>query len=186
MSFQFLKTEISGVIEIIPTKFQDERGFFFESYNKYDFFKNGIAVEFVQDNTSFSWKNVVRGMHFQFPPYEQGKLIRVLAGRILDVVVDIRRGSSTFGKWVSRELSSENNKMLWIPPGFAHGFFAIEDSIVHYKVTREYNREAEGGIIYNDPIINIRWPSTQPIASKKDLMWPGFKNFSSPFYCSER
>ena len=185
MPFQFLKTEIPDVVEIIPRKFQDERGFFFENYRKDDFFNNGIAVEFVQDNTSFSLKNVVRGMHFQSPPYEQGKLVSVMTGKVLDVAVDIRQSSPTFGKWVSRELSSENIRMLWIPPGFAHGFLAIEDSVVHYKVTKEYNRESEGGIIYNDPIINIRWPSEQPIVSGKDLKWPGFKNFNSPFYHDE-
>ena len=185
MPFQFLKTEIPDVIEIVSKSFPDERGYFFENYKKSDFFDNGIEYEFVQDNTSFSQKGVVRGMHFQSPPHEQGKLVRVLTGRIIDVAIDIRTGSPTFGKWVSRELSGVNMRMLWIPPGFAHGFFATEKSLVHYKVTKEYNKESEGGVIYNDPIINIKWPSPNLKVSEKDRKWPGFKNFNSPFSYGE-
>lgn len=181
MPFQFLKTEIPDVIEVAPRNFPDERGFFFENYKRSDFFNNGIKYEFSQDNTSFSQKNVVRGMHFQSPPHEQGKLVRVVVGSIMDVAVDIRAGSPTYGKWVSRELSAENLKMLWVPPGFAHGFFAMKESLVHYKVTKEYNKESESGIIYNDPMLNIRWPSPQMNASEKDKMWQGFRNFNSPF-----
>ena len=181
MPFQFLNTEIPGVIEIVPRMFPDNRGFFFENYKKSDFFANGIKFEFVQDNTSFSQKNVVRGLHFQSPPFEQGKLVRAETGRIIDVAVDIKANSPTYGKWVSRELSSENKRMLWIPPGFAHGLFAIDESVVHYKVTKEYNKESEGGIIYSDPLINIKWPSTRPKVSEKDLKWPSFKSFNSPF-----
>ncbi len=186
MPFQFLKTEIPDVIEIVPRSFPDERGYFFENYKKSDFFNSGIAYEFVQDNTSFSQKSVVRGMHFQSPPHEQGKLVRVLIGKIMDVAVDIRTGSPTFGKWVSRELSGVNMKMLWIPPGFAHGFFALEESLVHYKVTKEYNKESEGGVIYSDPMLNIKWPSQNLNVSEKDLKWPDFKNFNSPFSYGKR
>lgn len=181
MPFQFLKTEILDVIEIVPKIFPDERGYFFESYKNSDFRANGIKLEFVQDNMSYSKKNVVRGLHFQFPPYEQGKLVSAVMGRIIDVAVDIRRGSTAYGKWVSRELSSENKRMLWIPPGFAHGLFTIEESVVHYKVTKEYNRESEGGIMYSDPLININWPSNRYNVSEKDLKWPSFKSFNSPF-----
>ena len=181
MPFQFLKTEIPGVIEIVPRNFPDERGSFFENYKRSDFFNNGITYEFLQDNTSFSQKNVVRGMHFQSPPHEQGKLVRVVVGSIMDVAIDRRAGSPTFGKWVSRELNSENMKMLWVPPGFAHGFFAVKESLVHYKVTKEYNKEAEGGIICSDPAIGIKWPSVQLSVSEKDKTWPGFRNFNSPF-----
>ncbi len=182
MPFQFLRTEIPDVIEIVPKIFTDERGYFLESYKKSDFFANGIKFEFVQDNISFSQKNVVRGLHFQYPPYEQGKLVRAVAGKIMDVVVDIRASSRTYGKWVSRELSSENKRMLWIPPGFAHGLFAIEESVVQYKVTKEYDKESEGGIIYRDPMINVKWPSATLNVSEKDLKWPSFKSFNSPFY----
>lgn len=185
MPFQFVGTEIPGVVEIIPKSFPDERGYFFENYKKSDFYNNGIKYEFVQDNTSFSQKDVVRGMHFQSPPYEQGKLVRVLYGRIIDVAVDIRVGSKTYGKWVSRVLSGQDKKMLWIPPGFAHGFLAPGESLVHYKVTKEYNKESEGGIIYNDPTVGIKWPCERPNLSSKDLSWPTFKNFESPFSYGE-
>jgi dTDP-4-dehydrorhamnose 3,5-epimerase len=181
MPFQFMKTEIPEVVEIVPRNFPDERGYFFENYKKSDFFNNGITYEFQQDNTSFSQRNVVRGLHFQSPPHEQGKLVRVVMGSIMDVAVDIRTGSPTYGKWVSRELSADNMKMLWVPPGFAHGFFATKESLVHYKVTKEYNKESEGGIVYDDRDINIRWPSVQLSVSEKDKKWPGFRNFNSPF-----
>ncbi|MEM3192914.1 MAG: dTDP-4-dehydrorhamnose 3,5-epimerase [Candidatus Micrarchaeaceae archaeon] len=181
MPFQFLKTEIPDVIEIIPRNFPDERGFFFENYKKSDFLSIGINYEFPQDNTSFSRKNVVRGLHFQSPPHEQGKLVRAVTGSILDVAVDIRVGSPTYGKWVSRELNEENKKMLWIPPGFAHGFFAIKESLVHYKVTNEYNKDSEGGIIYNDTTLAIKWPAKELNVSEKDRLWPDFRSLKSPF-----
>lgn len=181
MPFQFLKTEIPGVIEIIPRNFPDERGFFFENYKRSDFLSNGIGYDFLQDNTSFSQKNVIRGMHFQSPPFEQGKLVRVVLGGILDIAIDIRIGSPSYGKWVSRELSDENKSMMWVPPGFAHGFLAIKESLVHYKTTKEYNKESEGGIVFNDPEISIKWPTDTLSVSEKDRMWPNFRNFKSPF-----
>ena len=181
MPFQFVRTEIQDVIEIVPRKFEDERGFFLENYKRSDFLNIGINYDFSQDNTSFSQKNVVRGMHFQSPPHEQGKLVRVVTGKIMDVAVDVRLNSPTFGKWVSRELSEENLKMLWMPPGFAHGFFALEESLVHYKVTKEYDKESERGIIYNDPVLGVKWPSGEIISSEKDRLWPNFKNIKYPF-----
>ena len=153
-----------------PKAFADERGFFLESYKESEFKTNGIDVEFKQDNHSKSAKNVLRGLHYQLEPHGQGKLVRVVTGKIFDVAVDIREGSPTFGKWVSAELSGDNRQMLWIPSGFAHGFLTLEDNTnVLYKATNEYNKESEGGIIWNDPDIAIKWPVNEPVLSEKDL-----------------
>ena len=181
MPFKFEKTEISDVLLIEPKAFSDERGYFFENYKKSEFEMNSVKYTFCQDNSSYSEANVVRGLHFQSPPHEQGKLVRVIVGRILDVAVDIRVGSRTFGKWVSAELSAENKKMLWVPPGFAHGFVTYEKAFVHYKVTNEYNKDSEGGIIWNDPNLNINWNTRNPASSAKDKNWPLFKDLKSPF-----
>lgn len=181
MPFKFNSTEIKDVIVVEPRSFPDGRGFFFENYKKSDFIKNGIEYEFVQDNSSFSDSNIIRGLHFQAPPYEQGKLVRVITGEILDVAVDIRVGSPTYGKWVSEILSADNRKMLWVPPGFAHGFLTLKESFVHYKVTKEYNKDSEGGLIWNDPDLSINWPDKEPQLSEKDVAWPTLKNLKSPF-----
>ena len=181
MPFKFERTYISDVLIIEPKAFNDERGFFFENYKQSEFERNEIKYTFKQDNSSFSETNVVRGLHFQRPPYEQGKLVRVINGRILDVAVDIRIGSPTYGKYLSVELSGENKKMLWIPPGFAHGFVTYEKSFVHYKVTNEYNKESESGIIWNDPSLNIDWNAKDPQSSDKDKQWPKFKDLKGPF-----
>ena len=176
MPFSFREMNIKGVILIEPKVFGDERGYFYESYKKSEFSKAGINVEFNQDNQSYSKKSALRGLHFHEPPYAQGKLVRVISGRIFDVAVDLREYSSTFGKYVSVELSGENKTMIWIPEGFAHGFLALEDSIVHYKATNEYNRDSEGGIIYNDPDIDIEWPQAPDKLSEKDKSWPRLNN----------
>lgn len=175
MAFEFRKLEIPDVILIEARSFEDERGYFMETYRKSDFELAGIFHEIVQDNHSFSRKGVVRGLHFQVNPHAQGKLVRVVSGRIFDVAVDIRRNSATFGRHVSCILSGENHRMLWIPPGFAHGFMALEDSHVHYKVTSEYNRDAESGIPWNDPVLGIPWPLKDPLISGKDLSYRTFE-----------
>ena len=177
MVFEFEKLEIPEVILITPKAFSDERGFFMESYKESGFKANGINFEFKQDNHSKSSKKVLRGLHYQLDPYAQGKLVRVITGKIFDVAVDIRKGSPTFGKWVSAELSEDNKKMLWIPPGFAHGFLSLEDNTnVLYKSTNEYNKESERGILWNDPEIGIKWPFNNPLLSDKDKKHPVLKD----------
>ncbi|MGB4645270.1 MAG: dTDP-4-dehydrorhamnose 3,5-epimerase, partial [Dictyoglomaceae bacterium] len=149
MPFNFIKLEIPEVILIEPTVFSDERGFFIETYKSSEFKKNGIDYDFVQDNHSKSKRGVLRGLHYQLKPMEQGKLVRCIKGRIWDVAVDIRKGSPTYSKWVAVELSEDNKKMFWIPPGFLHGFVALEDNTeIIYKVTKEYSKEHDRGIFW--------------------------------------
>ncbi|MCF6342458.1 MAG: dTDP-4-dehydrorhamnose 3,5-epimerase [Bacteroidales bacterium] len=179
---EVIETRISDLYIIKPKVFDDHRGYFFESYNKEDFFQNGINVEFVQDNESLSGKGVLRGLHFQSPPFSQGKLVRVMQGAVLDVAVDLRKNSPTYGQWDSVVLSSENKWMYWIPPGFAHGFVTREDhTVFFYKCTNVYNKAAEGAIAWNDPDLNIDWKTENPILAEKDKNAPLFKNFNSPF-----
>ena len=172
MPFEFVKLEIEGVYLIKVRAFGDGRGYFAETYKSSDFKSMGINVDFKQDNQSFSVKGTLRGLHFQKSPYSQGKLVRVVKGKIFDVGVDLRQNSQTYGKYVSAILSDENMQMLWIPEGFAHGFQALEDSIVLYKTTSEYNKESEGGVIWNDPDINVKWPEKPTELSEKDKLWP--------------
>ncbi|MCS7027532.1 MAG: dTDP-4-dehydrorhamnose 3,5-epimerase [Bacteroidia bacterium] len=175
-------TPIPGVWIIEPQIFSDARGYFFESYHKEKFKSIGIEMEFVQDNESLSQKNTVRGLHFQAPPYAQGKLVRVARGRVYDVCVDIRKSSPTYGKYFGIELSAENHLMLWIPEGFAHGFSVLEDNTLFlYKCTNIYNKAAERGILWNDPTLNIDWKVENPIISEKDKHLPTFDTFISPF-----
>lgn len=169
-------TQIPEIILFEPKIFQDDRGFFFESFQKIQFQKAGIDLEFVQDNHSKSLKNTLRGLHYQIQQ-AQGKLIRVIAGEIFDVAVDIRKGSSTFGSWIGDYLSAENKKMLWIPPGFAHGFYVTSpEAEVVYKATNYYAPNWERTIIWNDPTLNIEWPlnNTIPILSAKDKLGKSF------------
>lgn len=175
--FTFKKLAIPDLILIEGRKFADERGFFTETYKRSEFIANGIAEEFVQDNFSLSKKGAVRGLHFQLPPHAQGKLIQVLSGRVWDVAVDVRRGSETFGQWVSVELSGDDSKLFYIPAGFAHGFVALEDNTQFlYKCTAEYDKASEGGIRYDDPELNITWPQVDGLeVSAKDLELPSFK-----------
>ncbi len=175
MPFEFIETEIKGVILIKPRVFGDSRGFFMETYKKSDFEKAGIDTDFVQDNHSKSTKGVLRGLHFQKEPFAQGKLVRCIRGKIFDVAVDIRKGSPTFGKWVGFELSDDNKLMLWIPKGFAHGFLTLSDEAeVIYKVSGgEYAPDYDAGIRWNDPDIGIKWPlDGEPILSEKDKKAP--------------
>jgi dTDP-4-dehydrorhamnose 3,5-epimerase len=163
---------ISGLIEVIPRVFHDERGFFFESYSARTFAEAGITETFVQDNQSFSQAGVIRGLHYLNPPHEQGKLVRVIKGRALDVVLDIRRNSPTFGQHQTVLLDGERQNMLYVPPGFAHGFSALEDTIFFYKCTSFYQKSAEGGIFWNDPSLKINWQVDNPILSEKDQTLP--------------
>jgi dTDP-4-dehydrorhamnose 3,5-epimerase len=179
---EFIKFPIEGVLEIIPRKFGDARGYFFESYSQQVFAEAGIDVTFVQDNESFSQKGVLRGLHFQKPPYAQGKLVRVSSGRALDVAVDIRKNSPTYGQHITCLLDTVRNNLFYIPPGFAHGFVALEDNTTFlYKCTHYYNPAAEGGLIWNDPDLNINWNISDPLISAKDQVLPRLAEFESPF-----
>ncbi|MFA5129890.1 MAG: dTDP-4-dehydrorhamnose 3,5-epimerase [Patescibacteria group bacterium] len=180
MEFQCL--DIPDVILITPRVFEDERGYFFESYKQNEFAENGINVHFVQDNRSRSKKGVLRGLHFQKPPHAQDKLVSVTRGEILDVAVDIRIGSPTYGKHVSARLSDENHQMLFIPKGFAHGFLALSDiTDMQYKVSDIWDAASEGGIIWNDPDLGIDWGIEQPILAPKDLVYSGLKDSGKVF-----
>jgi dTDP-4-dehydrorhamnose 3,5-epimerase len=176
------KTFIEDLLIIEPQLFKDDRGFFYESYNKKNLDKV-VNVIFVQDNESKSNKGVIRGLHFQAPPFEQTKLVSCVSGNILDVAVDLRINSKTYGKSFSIELSSENNKQLFIPKGFAHGFQVLsKKAIVNYKVDEYYNPDSDSGIIWNDKDLSIDWKlNIKPILSKKDLKLMSFKDLKSPF-----
>jgi dTDP-4-dehydrorhamnose 3,5-epimerase len=177
MPFEFESLEIPGLVVIRPRVFGDARGFFLETFKRSDFADNGIDCEFVQDNLSFSTRNVIRGLHYQLPPAAQGKLVSVIKGRAWDVAVDIRKGSPHFLKWLPVELSEENHTMLFIPPGFAHGFVALTDDVHFlYKCTFEYAQDLERGIRWNDPDINIKWPIENPIVSDRDANLPLLKD----------
>lgn len=166
-------TQIAGLLILEPAVFSDERGFFMETYSRDRYREAGIEVEFVQDNFSSSRKGVLRGLHYQAPPMDQGKLVSVVRGRVLDVAVDIRFGSPTYGKHVAVELSAENHKQFWIPAGFAHGFVALEDdTLFAYKCTNTYSKEHDRGILWNDPAIGIEWGVPDPIVSEKDKAHP--------------
>ena len=170
------KTNLDGTIIIQPQMFDDVRGYFFESYKSSAFLENNLPGNFLQDNQVKSSKNVIRGLHYQLNK-PQGKLVRVISGRILDVALDIRKNSATFGEHLMIELSDRNKKMLYIPEGFAHGYVSLsEDSIVLYKCTNEYNPSDEHGIKWNDKEIGIDWKVKDPIISKKDLKLPTLKN----------
>ena len=176
-------THIEGLLVITPTIFKDDRGYFFESFNKKTFeeqTKSGI--DFVQDNQSKSEKNVLRGLHFQNPPFDQGKLVRVIAGSVLDIAVDIRKNSSTYGQYFKIVLDTQKHQILWIPSGFAHSFVSLEDdTIFSYKCTNYYHKDSEGCILYDDNKIGIDWEVQNPILSKKDKVGENFSTFVSQF-----
>lgn len=179
---QIIQTDIPDLLILKPKVFEDHRGYFFESYNKEKFLQHGIDQNFVQDNESKSMKNVLRGLHFQAPPFAQGKLVRVMKGAVLDVAVDIRKHSPFYGRWASIKLTESNKWMYWIPPGFAHGFVTLEDDTVFfYKCTNVYNQASEGSIRWDDPDLNIDWGIANPLLSEKDKKAPFFKDFESPF-----
>ena len=170
---ELVPTAIPDVLIIKPDVFRDERGYFMESFHREKFHSLGIDAEFVQDNESLSQKGVLRGLHFQREPFAQGKLIRVISGAALDIAVDIRRSSASFGTWVSIPLNNENKWFCWIPAGFAHGFITLEDNTVFsYKCTHIYNKASEGSIRWNDPHIGIDWGIENPSVSAKDAVAP--------------
>lgn len=179
---QVEQTAINGLLIITPKIFTDGRGYFFESFNKRSMQEHGITEDFVQDNQSLSQKGVLRGLHFQNPPFAQGKLVRVLKGSVLDVAVDIRKDSPTYGSYVSALLSEENKKMFYIPAGFAHGFLTLEDNTIFvYKCTNYYNKASEYTIMWNDPDLAIRWDVASPLISEKDQAGKAFASFKSLF-----
>lgn len=187
MPFRFSRLEIPEVILIEATQFPDERGYFAETYKQSDFVAAGIPDFFVQDNFSTSKRGAIRGLHYQMEPMAQGKLVMVCCGDIFDVAVDIRQGSPTFGRWVGRTLTAANGTMLYIPPGFAHGFSVLSnEAVVSYKVTKEYAAELDRGIIWNDPDIGIPWQAETPLLSPKDAALPRLRdagcNFTYPEY----
>jgi len=175
---KFIATRLVGLTEIIPAVFEDERGLFLETYNQRVFEANGLPFDFVQDNQSWSRKGVLRGLHLQHPPHAQGKLVRCITGRVLDVAVDIRPDSPTFGQWEAVELDAQRGNMLFLPEGFTHGFVALEDAIFAYKCTNFYHKASEGGIRWDDPELGIDWGVTSPIVSEKDRLLPSFAEFS--------
>jgi dTDP-4-dehydrorhamnose 3,5-epimerase len=177
-----IETGINDLVIIQPDVYPDDRGYFYESYQKKKFEEFGIKVDFVQDNESMSSKGVLRGLHFQNRPYAQGKLVKVTKGSVLDVAVDLRKDSETYGKWYKVFLSSINKTMFWIPEGFAHGFITMEDNtIFQYKCTNYYNKESEVCILWDDPILDIDWGIWNPIVSEKDSKGLLFKDFKSQF-----
>ncbi|MGB0881723.1 MAG: dTDP-4-dehydrorhamnose 3,5-epimerase [Vicingaceae bacterium] len=179
---KFKEVDIEGLVVIEPKVFADDRGYFFESYNQKEFAENGIMEVFVQDNQSKSQKNVLRGLHFQKPPYAQAKLVRVVSGSVLDVAVDLRKGSSTYGKYHSEVLSAKNKKMFYMPAGFAHGFLTLEDdTIFSYKCSNGYHAKSEDSVLWNDRDLNIDWGIENPILSDKDQLAAKFNEFNTPF-----
>ena len=179
---EILDTKIKDLLIIKPRVFEDSRGYFFESYNKDVFTKHHINVDFIQDNQSLSHRGVLRGLHFQSPPFAQGKLVRVITGAVLDVAVDIRKNSPTYGEHVTIELTEENKTMFYIPPGFAHGFATLRDNtIFSYKCTHTYHKESEGTVLWNDSDLKIDWQVENPLLSDKDMNGIIFKSFESPF-----
>ena len=182
MPFTFKRLSIPDVILVQPKSFSDDRGFFLESFKESDFVSNGINIKFVQDNISNSVLGVIRGLHFQKNPVAQAKLVTALKGEIFDVVVDIRKDSPTYGKWISEILSDKDHKLLYVPEGFAHGFCVLsKEAYVCYKVSNEYSPEHERGIIWNDPKLNIDWPISKPIVSGDDNKLPLFENLDNDF-----
>jgi dTDP-4-dehydrorhamnose 3,5-epimerase len=179
---EIIERALNGVIVIRPRVFEDARGYFFESYNKKLFSQAGLDPDFVQDNQSLSQKGVLRGLHFQNNPFAQGKLVRVISGSVFDVAVDIRKGSDTYGKWFGTELTAQNKLMMYIPPGFAHGFATLENNTVFsYKCTNFYNKESEDCLLWNDPDLGIDWKISDPQLSDKDLQGKLFKDFVTKF-----
>ncbi len=173
------KTGIEGLIEIIPSVFNDERGYFFELYQSKKFNALGLNISFVQDNQSFSKKNVIRGLHFQRPPYQQGKLVMAVTGKVIDVAVDLRKDSPTFGEHKKIVLDGNLHNMIYIPEGFAHGFAALEDSVFFYKCTSFYDKASDDGIRWDDPDLKIDWEIDQPLISGKDQSLPTFAEFKN-------
>jgi dTDP-4-dehydrorhamnose 3,5-epimerase len=187
MPFSFTPTEFLEVIIVEPKAFPDERGFFMEIYKQSDFAAHGITDAFIQGNFSRSSRDTLRGLHYQKEPKAQGKLVYTMAGEVFDVVVDIRKGSPMFGKWLGISLSSTNRKILYVPRGFAHGFCVVsEEADVMYMTTVEYAPDYEAGVRWNDPDLGINWPISEPKLSTRDKNWPWLKNADNNFRYSVR
>lgn len=183
MPFRFIRTEIPEALIIEPRVFADDRGFFMEIYKRSEFAEHGVTEAFLQGNHSKSTRGILRGLHYQKNPKAQGKLVRALSGEIFDVVVDIRQGAPTFGKWVGVMLSAENKKMLYVPVGFAHGFCVVSDEAeISYMTTAEYAPECEAGIMWNDSQLKIDWPIDNPQLSGRDRNWPSLSNADNNFF----
>lgn len=181
-----IETPIKDLLVLEPKVWKDNRGYFYESFSQKVFTQAGINANFVQDNQSFSQKGILRGLHAQASPFAQGKLVRVIQGSVIDVAVDIRKESATYGQHFSIELNGENHQQLWIPPGFLHGFLTLEDNTIFtYKVTNYYDKASEIGVMWNDPSLDIDWASyldpSNFLLSDKDLVLKDFKSFKSPF-----
>ncbi len=180
MPFSFEKLNLDNAVLIKPQVFFDNRGYFLETYKKSEFETIGILDEFNQDNHSFSSKGVLRGLHIQRRPFGQAKLVRCVYGEIFDCIVDVRAGSKTYGQYLSFILNDKNHYILYVPEGFLHGFVTLSDeAIVLYKASKEYCKECEDGVVWNDPILNINWPIKEPIVSQKDLQLSAFKDFEA-------
>ena len=178
------KTKLPGVMLLEPKVYADKRGYFFDSYDRKVFLRLGISADFVRDSETFSKKGAIRGLHYQLSPYAQAKLIRVVQGKVIDVVVDLRRCSPTFGKWERVELSEHNKRLLFVPEGFAHGYLAVSDTaILLYKFTNKYSPQHQRGIVYNDPILNIDWgwAGKKVTVSQKDSCLPRFEHAQMNF-----
>lgn len=179
---EFTPTPFQDLWILTPRVFADSRGYFLETFRQETLAAKNLPTQFVQDNQSMSHKGALRGLHFQAPPHAQDKLVWVTRGKVLDVVVDIRKHSPTYGKYFSAELSAENHKQLFVPKGFAHGFVTLEDhTIFQYKCTDYYNKDSEGGLLWNDTSLSIDWQITDPIISDKDQVQPKFDTFDTPF-----
>jgi len=186
MPSRFSRLELPEVVLIEPKVFADDRGFFMETYKYSEFAQNGIADYFVQGNHSHSPRHTLRGLHYQKAPRAQGKLVRAALGEILDVVVDIRRGSPRYGQWLAVRMSAENKKMLYVPQGFAHGACVLSaEASLLYMVTEEYAPECEAGVIWNDPALRIDWPVEQPLLSARDRAWPCLSEADNNFVYEE-
>ncbi|MFQ5537983.1 MAG: dTDP-4-dehydrorhamnose 3,5-epimerase [Gemmatimonadota bacterium] len=182
MNFTVEPQTIRDVLLIRRQRFEDRRGFFSELFRRSRFSALGLETEFAQDNLAHSRRNVLRGLHFQRPPAAQGKLVTVTRGRIYDVAVDLRRREPTYRRWVAAELSGEGGEMLWIPPGFAHGYLALSDEVeVYYKVTTEYDPKLDAGVRWNDPDLGIVWPVPEPVLSERDRALPLLREMENPF-----
>ncbi len=176
---EIIKTGFDGLLELKPKVFGDQRGYFFESFKKSLFEDLSLESEFVQDNESFSKKGTLRGLHYQTGTSAQGKLVRVVTGKVMDIVVDIRHESKTYGEYYKAILTAEDHNMMYVPPGFAHGFAALEDSIFYYQCTQYYDPKAEEGILWNDPALGIDWGVDAPIISAKDMEQISFEQYKS-------
>lgn len=177
-------TPIAGLLVLQPRLWPDDRGYFYESYKKNLLAEAGLVADFVQDNQSFSEKGALRGLHAQAAPFDQGKLVRVIKGKVWDVAVDVRKNSPTYGQHFGIELSGENHTQFWIPPGFVHGFVTLEDdTIFTYKCTNYYDKASELGVVWNDPTLNLPWPTEglEVKLSPKDMVHPKLADFNSPF-----